>query len=338
MHLSRRFAMAGTLFVAGLLTVPPGSAQASTAAAWPGDPAVAVADAAGAFGDNLSGLSFQGADVLWAVKNGPGTLYRLVRRDGLWRPADGWSSGKRLHYADGGGDPDAEAVVATPDGVVAATERDNDGDGSLLKVLRFDGSAAGGSLDAVAEWDLTDDLPAVDDNGGFEAISWIPDTFLTAGGFLDEHTKKPYDPAVYPDHGTGLYFVGLEDEGKVYAYALNRSGGGFTRVAAFSAGFPNVMELEFEPETGSLWSVCDNTCDGRSARLKLVDGRFTVAATYARPAKMPNYNNEGFAIAPQSSCASGRKEVVWADDGNDGDHALRRGTLPCQPPSASATA
>ncbi|MBE1495388.1 hypothetical protein H4696_002488 [Amycolatopsis lexingtonensis] len=325
MRVSRRFTAPVILFAA-MLAAPAGTAQAATAT-WPGDPAVAVADAAGVFGENLSGLSFAGADVLWAVKNGPGTLYRLVRTGSTWSPDDGWSSGKALHYRGGNGDPDAEGVVATPDGVFAATERDNDGDGSLLKVLRFDTTSAAKSLDATAEWDLTDDLPAVGDNGGFEGITWIPDAFLTAGGFLDERTKAPYDPAAYAGHGTGLYFVGLEDTGKVYAYALDQSGGGFTKVATISSGFPKVMELEFEPGTGRLWTVCDDTCSGKTATLKLTGGKFTVSATYARPSKMPNYNNEGFAIAP--ACSSGRKAVVWADDGNDGGHALRSGTLAC---------
>ncbi|WP_372662104.1 esterase-like activity of phytase family protein [Amycolatopsis kentuckyensis] len=317
--------LSAVLFTA-LLALPVGTAHAATTT-WPGDPAVTVADASGVFGENLSGLAFDGPDVLWAIKNGPGTLYRLARDGGKWRPAAGWPSGKKLHYRDGGGDPDAEGVVATPDGVFAATERDNDGDGSLLKVLRFDTASPAGSLSAAAEWDLTGDLPAVDDNGGFEGITWVPDAFLTANGFRDEHTKAVYDPAAYPGHGSGLYFVGLEDEGMVYAYALTQAGGGFTRVAAFSAGFPAVMELEFEPAAGRLWSVCDDTCGGKTATLKIVNGKFTVSATYARPAKMPNYNNEGFAIAP--TCASGRKAVVWADDANDGGHALRAGTLPC---------
>ncbi|WP_410575319.1 esterase-like activity of phytase family protein [Amycolatopsis sp. cmx-4-61] len=310
-------------FAAVLLLLPTGTAQAATPLKWPGDPAVAAADPAGVLGDNVSGLSFDGPDVLWAVKNGPGTLYRLVRDGSGWRPAVDW----KLHYRDGGGDPDAEGVVVTPDGVFAATERDNDGDGSLLKVLRYDTGSTAGDLDAAAEWDLTGDLPAVDDNGGFEGITWIPDSVLTAGGFRDDRTKAPYDPAAYPRHGTGLYFLGLEDEGRIYAYALDRSGGGFTRVAAFPAGFPKVMELEFDPATGSLWSVCDDTCSGKTATLKLSGGKFTVTATYARPAKMPNYNNEGFAIAP--GCSAGRRTVVWSDDGNDGGHTLRTGALTC---------
>ncbi|MET7305232.1 lamin tail domain-containing protein [Embleya sp. NPDC005575] len=304
-------------------------------AAWPGGASVTVADASNVFGTNLSGLSFQSPGVLWAVRNGPSRLYRLVPNGVTWRPdpTGGWASGKALHYADGAGDPDAEGVSVTPDGMFVATERDNDNDGvSKPKILRFDVSGTAGSLNATAEWNLTADLPAVAANSGLEGISWIPDTFLTAHGFRDEHTGAAYDPAAYPGHGSGLVFAGLEANGTVYAYALNQSGGGYTRVATIASGFPAVMDLEFEPATGHLWAACDDSCHGRTAVLDIdAQGRFTVTTRYDRPTAMPDYNNEGFAIAPQTTCVAGFKPVVWADDGNDGGHALRTGTLACTP-------
>ncbi|GAA0962471.1 hypothetical protein GCM10009554_80360 [Kribbella koreensis] len=313
------------VLISSLVSAPSGAASRS---AWPGGSAVSVADGKNVFGENLSGLSFESPDVLWAAKNGPGTLYRLVRDGALWKPDS--VGGRTLNYRDGSGDPDAEGVVRTPDGLLVATERDgDDSDTSLAKVLRYDPKSTAKSLNATAEWDLTDDLPEVDANSGPEAISWIPDAFLTAKAFRDERTKAAYNPSSYPNHGTGLYFVGLEDNGAVYAYALNRSGGSFTRVAAFAGGFAAIMDLEFDPETGLLWSTCDDTCQGRSATLSITAGKFTVAETYDRPAQMPDYNNEGFAIAPPSTCTSGRKQTVWADDGNDGGHALRTGSLPC---------
>jgi hypothetical protein len=217
------------------------SAQAATT--WPGGSAVTTVDGSNVFGTNLSGLSFQTPSVLWAVKNGPGTIYRLVPNGATWRPdpSGGWSSGKALHYSNGKGDPDAEGVVVTPDGLVAATERDNkNDDASLLKVLRFDPSSSASSLNATREWDLTSDLPDVDPNSGLEAISWVPDSFLTAHGFRDEHTGSVYTPGIYASHGTGLYFVGLEDNATIYAYALNQSTGGFTRVATIASGFSAV--------------------------------------------------------------------------------------------------
>ncbi|WP_202868645.1 hypothetical protein [Kribbella antibiotica] len=322
MPLFRRTTLSAVVVAALSASVMTAPAQAATA--WPGGPTVTVADGSNVFGENLSGLSFESQDVLWAVQNGPSTLYRLVRDGTRWKPD---SVGARtLKYRNGSGEPDAEAVVRTPDGLVVATERDGGGDSSL-KVLRYDPRSTAKSVNASAEWDLTGDLPAVDSNDGLEAISWVPDSFLTAKGFRDDRTKAAYKPSTYANHGTGLYFAGLESNGTVYAYALNQSGGTYTRVASFAGGFPAIMDLEFDPAAGQLWSTCDNSCQGRSAALSIVNGKFTVSATYDRPAQLGNYNLEGFAIAP--TCSAGRKQTVWADDDNTGGHALRAGGLPC---------
>ncbi|MFG2500735.1 hypothetical protein ACGFSB_21270 [Streptomyces sp. NPDC048441] len=313
----------------------PNQADQTAGTKWPGGSTVTVADGSDVFGTNLSGLSFQDPDVLWAVRNGPSTLYRLVPDDGggKWSPdtSGGWESGKSLTYADGKGEPDAEGVSATPDGIFVSTERDGDDDGtSLLKIVRYDGTSSASSLKATAEWDLTPDLPSVGDNDGLEAISWVPDTFLTKHGFYDEKTKKAYDPATYPGHGSGLYFTGLEANGTVYAYALDQEGDGFTRVATIKTGASTIMDLTFEPEAGRLWAVCDDTCQGSSTTLEINgQGKFAATATYDRPSGMADLNNEGFAIAPQTACSAGAKPVLWSDDGNEGGHALRSGTLPC---------
>ncbi|MBC7844597.1 MAG: lamin tail domain-containing protein, partial [Gemmatimonadaceae bacterium] len=52
-------------------------------AAWPGEQSIATADAGGVFGGNMSGLFYQPLQglptgVVWAVRNGPGTLFRLT--------------------------------------------------------------------------------------------------------------------------------------------------------------------------------------------------------------------------------------------------------------------
>ncbi|MGW4033903.1 esterase-like activity of phytase family protein [Streptomyces sp. NPDC004838] len=302
---------------------------------WPGDPSVATADVNGLFGGNLSGLSFESSEVLWAVNNGPAKLYRLVPDGPLWSPdkTGGWSAGKSLRYANGSAEPDAEGVVVTPDGLFVSTEGDNGQIGSgTPKILRFDASSTAASLTATGEWNLSTDLPAVPANKGLEGISWIPDAFLTSQGFRDERTAAPYDPASYPGHGSGLFFTGLETLGMVYAYALDLNSGAFTRVAAFASGLPAVMATEWEPATGRLWTACDNHCQGGMATLGIdAQGRFAVTNVYDRPAGLPDYNHEGFAIAPQTACVGGRKPVVWADDKNNGGHALRAGTLNCTP-------
>jgi len=46
---------------------------------------------------------------------------------------------------------------------------------------------------------------------------------------------------------------------------------------------------------------------------------------------MPNLNNEGFALAPQAECSSGKKSAWWSDHGETGGHAIRHGTVTCTP-------
>jgi len=321
-------------------TTTPGS---SSALPWPGDPAVRTADNLNVFGGNLSGLVYEGSGtaapgVLWGARNGPGSLFRLVFDGTAWvpDPANGWGSGKALHYPDGTGEPDSEGVTiggaSSASGMYVSAERNNSANSvSRNSILRFDATAAGTSLTATHEWNLTADLPVTGANLGLEAITWVPDTFLVTKGFFDEAKGHAYNPGEYPNHGAGLFLVGLEANGVVYAYALDHVGGGFTRVATIASGLAGVMDLQFDRDLNDLWAVCDDTCLGRSAVLRIdpVSGKFGVSFLFDRPGSMPNLNNEGFAIAAATECVGNRKPVFWADDSETSGHAIRSGTLPC---------
>ncbi|WP_371927510.1 hypothetical protein [Lentzea sp. HUAS12] len=288
-----------------------GTMSADAATAWPGGSATQTADGSGVFGKNLSGLSFEGAGVVWAVKNGPSTLYRLVPSGSTWKV----DQKRSLKFRNGAGDPDAEGVVSTPDGLFVVSERDNDnGDVSSPMVLKVGNGTE-------KEWKLPG-MPSVEPNDGPEAISWIPDSFLTSRGFKDD-TGKLYDPAAYPGHGTGLFAVGLEATGGIFLYALQD--GGAKLVSKFASGQAQVMDLEWE--NNRLWATCDNNCSGRSTTLAVSDGRFKVTATYDRPSKLPNVNLEGFALSP--ACVNGKKVALWSDDDNTDKHAIRSGSLNC---------
>ena len=338
---------------ASTLSVTKGTANdCSVTVAWPGGSTISFADDAGVFGTNLSGLAYQPSGsaapgVLWAVRNGPSMLYRLLWDGTKWTPdtANGWGAGKQLLYPGGTGVPDAESVtLASGDAnaVYVSVER-NDCCGldntSRPAVLRFDVSGAGAPLTATREWDLSGNLLGLDANAGLEAMTWVPDSVLVEKGFYDENLAVTYNPAAYPDHGSGLFFVGVEQTGQIVAYELDGADGTFTRVAAFANEFPRMMALEFETETGLLWAVCDNECDGRHATYDIAqsgpnDGRFVLVETFDRPAGMANLNNEGFAIAPRAECVNSRKPVFWSDDSNTAGHALRGGTVRCtNPPS-----
>lgn len=311
---------------------------------WLGLPAAANASTYN-FGTNMSGLIQEPSGpsapgVLWGVRNGVGTLFRMVwdSTTNQWNPDTGdWANGKALHYGDGTGDPDSEGVTyagnSSANGIFVSTERNNSNNGvSKLSILRFDPNVVGTSLNANLEWNLTADLPPTGANLGMEAITWVPDSYLTANNFVDEHTNAVYNPANYANHTTGLFFIGIEGTGNIYAYALDQVTGGFTKIATLPAVHTpaTIMELQFDRDLNELWAVCDNTCAGRHALLRLdpATGKFT-SVIYARPTGLPDYNNEGFAIGAAAECVGGFKPVTWADDNFDGSVALRVGTLPC---------
>jgi hypothetical protein len=224
------------------------------------------------------------------------------------------------------------ADLGSTSGLYVSTERNNAvSTVSRNAILRFDPTTTNRTLTAVQEWNLTADLPVTEPNLGLEGITWIPDSFLISRNFFDESTNRIYNPAVYPNHGTGLFFVGLEANGVVYAYALDHSvGGGFTRIATIITGFPSVMELQFDRDLHDLWAICDDTCEGRSVVLRIDSaGKFAVAYRFERPTGMPNLNNEGFGIAPAMLCNGGTKPVYWTDDSETDGHAIRTGTLTC---------
>lgn len=310
-------------------------------APWPGGPDVTIADEADTFDGDLSGIDYAptgtaDAGVLWAVDNGRGQLHKLEWDGTVWQNStdEGWSAGKLLHYPDGTGAPDSEGVTVTGDGsVVVGAERDNDADdASKLSLLRFDVTSTDAELSATAEWDLTAGLPAAGPNAGIEAVEWVADDVLTELGFVDESTGEAYDPAGYEGHDGGVYFVGIEGTGLVYAYVL-LDGGEAHRLATIDPELAGVMALDFDLATNTLWVVCDNGCTGTSAQLRVDDtGAFAVAGQVAPPAAIADLNTEGFAITPVERCVDGFRPVYWTDDEDTGEHSLRAGTLPCPDP------
>ncbi|HTL34106.1 MAG TPA: lamin tail domain-containing protein [Kofleriaceae bacterium] len=299
-----------------------------TGSTWPGRNAVVTVDAAGA-PNNVSGLFYDGA-TLWGARNAPGELIEYVQIGTQWNIA----SQRTLRYPSGLGDPDAEDVTKaelSSNAIYVATERDNANNAvSRLSILRFDTSAAGTTLIATHEWNLTADIPAVGANLGLEAITWIPDSFLVGAGFFDTAAGHAYNPADYANHGTGLFFVGVEQTGTVYVYALDHAGDGYTRVTSFASGDPATKALYFDRDVGYLWTYCGAACGNQSGVMRInASGAFALIKQIAAPSTMPNLQNEGISFAPESQCVAGQKSFWWTDDGATDGHALRADTIPC---------
>ena len=310
---------------------------------WPGYDNVTSVDLTGYFLENLSGLSYQPVvdaqpAVLWAVQNYPSVLYKMHWNGAVWVSVDidGWSNGKTLKYSDGSGEPDAEDLTKPEwdsNLVYICTERNGHESVPRFSVLMYELDGDATILNATMEWNLTADFIVVNSNLGFEGITWVPDDFLVLNGFMDMNTGSTYDPTLYPNHGSGLLFLGYEADGFIYAYSLNTNDGSYQRIASFSSGSDHVMSLSFDRDTGYLWSMCDNNCDGEH-HVHYLDnstGQFLHVASYARPSSMGgNYDTEGFTTTPESACdENGQKLVAWADDSADDGHSIRQDTIPC---------
>jgi hypothetical protein len=313
---------------------------------WPDDTAVRVIDAEDMFsGENFSGLAYQpaasGGAALWMVRNSPSTLYRLVEANGVFTPATsgGWGQGKTLVYPGGSGAPDAEDLTWAEWGssiVYVVSERDGSGP-SAPSVLAYDTAATGATLRAQKVWDLSTDLRALglDSNMGPEALTWVPDSYLTSAGFVDQRSGAAYMPARYPNHGSGLFFVGIEQTGGIYVYALDHQSAAATRIAVIDSGQPGMMALAFDRDVNYLWAWCDDRCGNRANVLRVEDnpaspraGQFVVRRRLQHPASLPDLNHEGMSLGPSAECVASHKSVFWVEDGDD-EHVLRRGAIPC---------
>ncbi|MER5449932.1 lamin tail domain-containing protein [Streptomyces sp. NPDC002764] len=330
-----------------------GSTPAGTLA-WPGGLDVTIADNVCAFttstgpeGRDLSGLAFDPANpsVLWAAKN-KNWLYKLVKSSGKWVPDASWSAtGKQIRFADGTGQPDSEGLTVGANGHIYVTSERDNADNTVPKdtIMEFDPAATGSTLTPIHQWDMTSQFPQLDTgskddaNLGFEGVGYVPDTWLTANGWVDPRTGAAYDPANYPLHGSGLFFAGLEWDGTLHVYGLN-SDGTYTTFGTIATGKVSVMDVMFDAGTQRIVATCDNTCGETHTLMKVnAGGAIVPEATYTNPAVMPTDNLEGFAIAPPQACVNGFREAVWSDDGIYGfgtgsssyGHAIYSGTFPC---------
>ncbi len=300
---------------------------------WPGGSAVTVLDTTAAFLEDSSGLDTwtdETGTYLYAVDNGTGRFWKLaVEADGTFAFADGWADGKRVRFQKDAANPtaagpDTEGITVDGDGFVyVASERDNSAKSVNWDViLKVDPNATGPDLVALNEWDITAHVP-VGANLGIEAVEWVADADLE-GSLWDTALNKPYDPADYPGHGDGLFFVAVEDGGAVHAFALSDAAA--SKVATFTPGLSGVMALDWDTVRGGLWTVCDDGCGGVSAFVELNGTASPDVTFYARPAGAPVDNAEGFATAPAALATGGTRPAWWFTDGVK-PGALRTGTL-----------
>ncbi|UDY22806.1 lamin tail domain-containing protein [Nocardioides sp. Kera G14] len=306
-----------------------------TTETWPGSSAVTTVDDGATIGDadgngdgDASGAVFDPTDpnILWVIQN-KSTLHKTQKVDGKYVDAPGWEEGKKLVFKDGTGAPDTEGLTFGPDGSLYVTsERDNDNSGvSYNKVLRFDLTGVTGTtttLTPVDEWDVNSQV-TTGANLGLEGITYVPDSFLAGAGW--KVGGAAYTAAAYPTDG--LFVTAVEATGDLHFFSLVNSAAP-VEVKVEKSGLPWSMDVAFDADRKAIWALCDDGCGG-VYNLLTVDsqGDLAVAHSLARPAGMPNLNNEGMAIKPRSTAVDNQVEVVWTDDGDTDGYSLREGLL-----------
>ncbi len=306
---------------------------ASTTIDWPGSSATNFIDKSAMFSEDSSGLDFHN-NQLYVVENGAGTLWVLdVAKNGTLTFANGFKDGKKVKFKSNPSSSkpvDTEGVTVDGDGwVYVSTERDEAKKSTPNNsIIKLDVKSSGSTLVGVEEWNLTSSLPKSDDsNAGLEAVEWVSNSELE-GKLYDSNKKGLFDSSNYPKQSAkGVFFVGLEFNGHVYAYILNTDGT-YVQIADIDAGYKDgVMALDYDVSQDVLWIVTDNTGKNMSTQV-VFNGSQTPAMTNVKPVSTLNTkgNYEGFAIAPDDYAVNGEKPVWNLEDGVK-ENSLLAGTI-----------
>ncbi|MEQ1504885.1 MAG: hypothetical protein ABMB14_21805 [Myxococcota bacterium] len=249
---------------------------------------------------------------LWVVRNSGGAaVWRLVQDAiGRWI-VDEDTAHVRAEWLDVSGlsGLDLESLtipdpVGAPDVVYLMAEGDE-------QIVAFDLSVPG-EAEPVGVWDTSPYLPLLDQLGS-EGLTFVPDGALAAAGFVDGDGL----PRVSAGGMGGLFFVGHQNGGKVYAFDL----GAFDTVAhvgTFDTARLDTSGLEFDAATNRLylWHGVTNTLEITRLTSSDTGGTYRKLDTeyvFQHPSDM---NLEGIAVTGGDDCADGTRSLfLIADDG-----------------------
>ncbi|NMA93587.1 MAG: hypothetical protein GX975_02885, partial [Clostridiales bacterium] len=297
---------------------------------WPGPASIQIIDETQMFKEDSSGLDYHGG-ALWLVDNGTATIWKLLlNNSGIPSFAPGFEDGKRVIFkkdADNpnAAGPDAEGITLDNRGMVyIASERDNSAKGTNYNIiLQADPNQDAQKLVALREWNVTElidnarqargmEYYQVKSNMGIEAIEWIPNSVLN-GKLFDTSKNAPYKSSDYSSMNDGLFFVGVEDDGYIYVFALAEDETP-TLVSQIDTKLRMLMGLNYDELTDEIWAHADNGRGNVAARIKLNGTENPSMQYHNPPAELdPTKNNEGFAIANVN--VNGMRPVYWVEDG-----------------------
>jgi len=326
--------------------LPTVAAQAQSA--WPGSGRTDITQAGVGMGTNLSGAVWNPlTNKLWVVSNS-GLFWRMSCPNdpnvdcGL---KSSWSiDGNGAAEWHTGGDTEAITMGADwSEETVFITE-----EGSGIREYDVSSFPSGsGNISAVREWTLVEPFNPGPGSGGsgLEGLTFVPDEWLT--GFTRPN-GTPYESSQF---GTGgLFFAGLQANGDIYVFDLDRTttNGNYVFVGSYTTGQNEIAGLEFDRSDGSLYTYHNGSGSGgqnvvQSLSLVPNGGSLTFLRRWFGPRVE---NNEGIALTPSNpsnpstdsdgnavrSCeADGQRHFYLTTDDAGDSNSLGIYRFPCTP-------
>lgn len=199
-------------------------------------------------------------------------------------------------------------VSEGPEGITQADLAANEFytvDENNYEIRRFSHSANFSTSTLINHWNLLASPSTMTNTGntGPEGIAFVPDSFLTAKGFISQSTGSPYTS----QKGMGgLFFIAHQDGGYIWVFDVNPSvNNDFAFVGRYKTNRSESCDLEFDRSTGLLYilhNTGSNTLEVTDLTTAAVTGgrKFVTVKEYAVPNPSGNTNIEGFALTPRT--------------------------------------
>lgn len=301
---------------------------------WPGIDEVKVLDETSIFDlKDLSGLDSHDGWI-YGVNNKEGrfVIFKVVNDQVIFAPGFD-NKGKAVKFIKDANNPkaigpDSEGITVDSKGrVYLAVERDN-GEKNINKnmILQVaDPFKDKKEMEADKEWNITNLLPDVGANLGIETIEWV--SFDNLNGLLyDQKNNKALDKNDYPNaYANGIFFVGLEANGHVYALVLEEDGKAEV-ISEIETGLGGVMSMDFDLANNVLWANADNDYNNIHNIIQFNGSKIPKIVHVTAPKDMNiDLNNEGFMIDPEVS-EDGLRPTYWFMDGKN-SKAFRKSAI-----------
>jgi hypothetical protein len=211
------------------------------------------------------------------------------------------------------------AVPDGPEGITQVNFAANEFytiDENNYEIRKFTHNAAFGSMTEARHWNLLASPSPMEDTGntGPEGIAFVPDSFLSAAGFISQTTGMAYTSVKGMG---GLMFVAHQDGGFVWVFDVNPNvNNDFAFVGKYHTNRSESCDLSFDRTTGMLY-ILHNAADGNTLETTDLSSfaygagrKFTMTNEYYLAATGDaNVNVEGFALSPK--CPAGNSVNVW---------------------------